>query len=67
MRKRESHPLEKVTLNLFKGDFNRLREFHSNLGAGKVVRELVHAHIRRMEEQLNQTTPTAPKVENLNV
>lgn len=67
MRRREAHPLEKVTLNLFKGDFERLREYHTHLGAGKVVRELVRGHIKAMEAKLEQVSPPLPKVENTSV
>jgi hypothetical protein len=54
MRRKEDYELEKVTLNLRKGDFARLRELHGRLGAGKVVRELVLGHIKRVEETVAQ-------------
>lgn len=70
MRKKEDYPLEKVTLNLRKGDFSRLRDLHGRLGAGKVIRELVIGHIRRVEESVAQKTgqftfPSTLKVEDL--
>jgi len=54
MRRKEDKPLHKTTLNLVKGDFEKLQEAYPRLGAGKVVRELVHAHVRRIEEQAQQ-------------
>lgn len=52
MKKREAFPLQKVTLNLFEGDFDWLRENNGRLGAGKVIRELVRAHRNRVENRL---------------
>lgn len=54
MRRKEDKPLHKTTLNLVKGDFEKLQEAYPRLGAGKVVRELVNAHVRRIEEQAQQ-------------
>jgi hypothetical protein len=54
MRRKEDYPLEKVTLNLRDGDFDRLRELHGRLGAGKVIRGLVMGHIKRVEEKMAQ-------------
>lgn len=70
MRRKEDYALEKVTLNLRKGDFVRLRDLHGRLGAGKVVRELVIGHIRRVEETVAQkphveAVPNLIKVEDL--
>jgi len=54
MRRKETYPLQKVTLNLREGDFDRLRVLHGRLGAGKVIRELVMGHIKRVEEAVAQ-------------
>lgn len=45
-RKAEEFPLQKVTLLLYEGDFDRLRELKPDLGASKVVRLLVRKYIR---------------------
>lgn len=45
-------PLQKVTLNLFEGDFGKLQELYPRIGAAKVVRDLVRAHLRKREEPL---------------
>jgi len=68
MRRKEDFELEKVTLNLRKGDFERLRGLHGRLGASKVIRELVIGHIKRVEETVNQNIPSlllVPDMEDL--
>lgn len=57
MRRKEPYPLEKVTLNLRKGDFGKLQVLHGRLGAGKVIREMVIGHINRVEEQAAARLP----------
>lgn len=54
MRRKEAYPLEKVTLNLRKGDFAKLQVMHGRLGAGKVIRELTIGHIKRVEDRVEQ-------------
>ena len=54
-RKRERKPLEKVTLNLFKGQKERLQALHPNLDYSKVVRELIEGHFARVDAK-------APKI-----
>lgn len=41
-RPREIEALEKVTLNLFLGDMQTIRELCPRIGAAKVIRTLVH-------------------------
>lgn len=52
-RKREVEDLEKVTLNLFKGDFKTLQDLHPYIGAGKAIRTLVRKHILTVKEKAN--------------
>jgi len=49
--RKEEYPLQKVTLNLRDGDWNWLKEMHGQLGASKVIRELVMGHRKRSEER----------------
>jgi hypothetical protein len=63
MRRKENYPLQKVTLNLRAGDFERLRNLHGRLGAGKVVRELVMGHIKRVEEAVGQKISLTDQLE----
>jgi hypothetical protein len=45
MKRRESRPITKHTLNLFAGQLDKLQELHPRLGAARVVRQLVENHI----------------------
>jgi len=47
-------PIHKVTLNLFKGDWEELAEMHPKLGPSRVIRELVHSHIRKVKDAAAQ-------------
>lgn len=62
MRRKESRPIQKVSLNLFTDDMAKLRALHPRLGAGKVIRELVAAHIKRVEEQAAQSAGVVPNI-----
>lgn len=48
--------LQKVTLNLFDGDFERCRELYPDLGAGKVIRTLVRSFIEKEERKILEQT-----------
>ena len=48
--KRSDVPVEKITLNLFVGDFDRLRDIHPRIGGSLVVRNLVRQYLRNIEE-----------------
>jgi hypothetical protein len=50
MRKKSDYPLQKVTLNLRRGDFDYLQRLHGREGASKAVRSLVIDYIRKAEE-----------------
>lgn len=42
MQRKEAYPLQKVTLNLRRGDFDRLRtKYGTKKGAGRAIRELI--------------------------
>jgi hypothetical protein len=58
MKRREDIPISKHTLNLFEGDYQRLQDLYPKLGAGKIVRALVRAHLRKIEERTNQRNTT---------
>lgn len=63
-RKREIEPLEKATVMLFKGDYLRLQELHGvRIGASKVIRTLVRAHIDNVEAKLEQDRPAPINLE----
>lgn len=51
----EDRELQKVTMNLFRGDFERLQNLYPRSGAAKVVRLLVQSHIQTID------TKTGPR------
>jgi ribonuclease PH len=54
MRRKEDRPLQKVTLNLFAGDYNQMQALYPRAGAGKIIRELVRRHLRDNESRHNR-------------
>ncbi len=52
--RREEIPLQKVTLSLYRGDFDRLRELKPKLGSSKVIRTLVRNYIRAVEARVQE-------------
>lgn len=65
MRRKEDYELEKVTLNLRKGDFDRLRDLHGRVGASKTIRNLVIGHLKRVDERVAQRIPIARYLKDL--
>ena len=45
--------LEKVTLRLFTGDKSRLEDYYPTVGYNAIVRKLVHAHLKKLDERVN--------------
>lgn len=54
----ESEDLQKHTLNLYKGDFDKLASFYAvkMVPPAQVVRHLVRAHLNALESQLSPNT-----------
>jgi hypothetical protein len=58
MRRREDREITKHTLNLYAGDYAKLQNLYSTrIGAAKIIRDIVHAHIRKIEEDAAQKLP----------
>jgi hypothetical protein len=58
MRRREDRAISKHTLNLYAGDYARLQALYPpRVGAAKVIRDIIHAHIRKIEEDAAQRLP----------
>lgn len=58
MKRSDGRPISKHTINLYAGDYPKLqRMYPSRLGAAKVIRELVHSYLRRIEENAAQRLP----------
>ena len=54
MRKREDHAIRKHTLNLFEGAYERLQGLYPHIGAAKIIRDIVRAHIKAIENKAQQ-------------
>lgn len=52
MPKPKDLDLEKVTLNLYRGDFGRIQAAYDAIGGSKAIREIVRKHIRELEERM---------------
>jgi hypothetical protein len=58
MKRSEERPITKHTLNLYTGDYLKLQNLYSTrVGAAKIIRDIVHAHIRKIEEDAAQRIP----------
>jgi|RhiMethySRZTD1v2_1073278.scaffolds.fasta_scaffold113288_1 hypothetical protein len=58
MRRREDRAIVKHTLNLYAGDYAKLQSLYSSrVGAAKIIRDIIHAHIRKIEEDAAQKIP----------
>lgn len=49
-RPKPAVPLVKEYINLYKGDFHRMKELFPTLGAGPAIRQLVRNFIERVEK-----------------
>lgn len=54
-----SDDLQKHTLNLWRGDYERLQQLYPDIGAGPVIRGV----IRKFIEQCESTPTVTPQVE----
>ena len=54
-RRKLPYDLQKVTLNLRRGDFEWLRVIHGRDGASKVIRDMVQAHVDRVRNKAQLT------------
>jgi hypothetical protein len=46
---KDDEGLQKHTLNLFEGDYEKLRSFYPDVGAGAVIRRIVRRYIEQVE------------------
>jgi hypothetical protein len=53
-----------VAFRVYADDWSRLAELHPVTGSAAVVRELISAHIKRVDEAINQRTKT-PELNDL--
>lgn len=62
MKRKESKPLTKHTLNLYEGQAEKLQTLHPRLGAAYVIRKLIDKHIEEAEKLAAEAVPE-PQVE----
>lgn len=65
MRKKEDHPIQKVTLNLYEGDYARIGDLFPRAGASKIIRTLVRKFIHQVEDQAQQSTPEPIEIKDV--
>lgn len=53
MPKKSDEPLEKHTMHLYEGDFERLKDLHPDIGVGIVIRKLVRKHLKENEPKVD--------------
>ena len=53
----EEFPIHKHTLNLYKGDYEKLQSMFPDLGAGVVIRRVVRNYIESLEEKTRVALP----------
>lgn len=46
---KKSEDLTKHTLNLYRGDYTRLQALYPDIGAGAVIRRIVHGFLEKSE------------------
>jgi hypothetical protein len=64
MRRREDRAISKHTLNLYAGDYEKLRALYSTrVGAAKIIRDIIHAHLRKIEEDAAQKIPLVDELD----
>lgn len=63
MKRQETRPLQKVTIRLYAGDFERLGCLFPKMGANKAIREI----LRRKIETIEAKVGPAPELENVDV
>lgn len=49
MPKKSEVPIQKHTLHLYEGDFDKLKGYYPELDGGYVIRKLVRTHIEQIE------------------
>lgn len=54
MPKQTDLPLETISIRLYEGDKDVLRQFYPEIGYNAAIRELVHKHVAKLRERLNR-------------
>lgn len=54
MKRKHPFEIEKVTINLRKGDFARLRELHPQIGAGPAIARLIMGYLAKIDAGMQE-------------
>lgn len=65
MPRKSNQPLQRVTLNLFDGDYLAMTDLYPDLTAGVAIRVLIHKHIKEVQERSNAAALPATTEINL--
>ena len=57
-----SRPLEKITINIYKGDMDRLKAIKSRVGASVIIRNLIASFLERVDGELPPLSDVAKQV-----
>lgn len=49
MKRKHPFEIQKVTINIRKGDFDRLRELHPTIGAGPAIARLIIGYLNKVD------------------
>lgn len=52
--RKSDRPLEVVTLRLYEGDRERMRDLYPSLGYNRAIREIIHKHLRQAESTITE-------------
>lgn len=63
MKRDDDEGLSKHTLNLFPGDYQKLRDFYPDVGAGAVIRRIVRRFIEQIETTGKQSLDAQVEIE----
>ena len=61
--RRESEPLQKVTLNLYKADYLALQDHYTNVDTAKVIRALIRQHLDKLDRAKAEVASTSETLE----
>jgi hypothetical protein len=65
-KKREVEPLVKVTLNLYRSDYEKMHTLYASTGAAVAIRALLRQHVQRVETRVAQI-PTERLVAEIDI
>lgn len=62
MLRKSPIPLEVVTVKLFEGDRERLKELYPKVGYNRAIRQLIRKHLDELEAEMDQRPQERPQL-----